>query len=74
MAPHRVRTGRGRITADASWVEPFVAPGDVVEASDEDVVWLRPDRTVEESADAWRSLGPALVVRTGRRLPDRRIM
>lgn len=59
---------RPTITPDASAarsaVETFVALSDVVKASDEDLLWLYPDRSVEESAEAWRRLGPALVVVT----------
>ena len=45
-------------------VEAFVALSDVVKASDEDMVWLYPERPIEASAEAWRQLGPALVVVT----------
>lgn len=37
---------------------------DVVKASDEDVAWLEPGRTVEDVAADWQSRGPALVVVT----------
>jgi len=52
---------RDRVRAS---VEAFVALSDVVKASDEDLGWLYPDRSPEESAEAWRLLGPALVVVT----------
>ena len=59
---------RPSITSDPgnarAWVERFVALSDVVKASDEDLCWLYPDRAVEESAEAWRRLGPSLVVVT----------
>lgn len=44
--------------------EAFVAVSDVVKASDEDLLWLYPERTVEETASAWLALGPAIVVIT----------
>ncbi|KIS25938.1 carbohydrate kinase [Arthrobacter sp. SPG23] len=44
--------------------EVFVAASDVVKASDEDLAWLYPDRTPEESMAAWLELGPALVALT----------
>ncbi|MEO5320629.1 carbohydrate kinase [Arthrobacter sp. CC3] len=44
--------------------ELFVAASDVVKASDEDLTWLYPDRTPEESAAAWLELGPAIVALT----------
>ena len=47
-----------------AFVEAFVALSDVVKASDEDLGWLYPDRSIEESAEAWRRLGPSLVVVT----------
>lgn len=51
-------------TAARATVEAFVALSDVVKASDEDLRWLYPDRSVDASAEAWRQLGPALVVVT----------
>lgn len=47
-----------------SWAESVVAVSDVVKASDEDLLWLYPHRTVEESARAWLDLGASLVVVT----------
>ncbi|OMH24834.1 carbohydrate kinase [Tersicoccus phoenicis] len=44
--------------------ERFTALADVVKASDEDLAWLYPDRSVEEAATAWLELGPAVVVVT----------
>jgi fructokinase len=44
--------------------EKFVALADVVKASDEDLLWLYPDRPVEESARDWLARGPAIVVVT----------
>ena len=44
--------------------EKFVVLADVVKASDEDLRWLYPDRTVEETARAWLKQGPAAVVVT----------
>ena len=44
--------------------EGFVAASDIVKASDEDLRWLYPDRTLEESVAAWLKLGPALVALT----------
>jgi fructokinase len=44
--------------------EDFVAASDIVKASDEDLRWLYPDRTPEESMKAWLALGPALVAMT----------
>ncbi|WP_105032269.1 carbohydrate kinase family protein [Arthrobacter ruber] len=42
----------------------FVALADVIKASDEDLQWLYPDRTPEESARAWLDAGAAVVVVT----------
>ena len=44
--------------------EDFVAASDVVKASDEDLRWLYPERTPDESLAAWLELGPALVALT----------
>lgn len=44
--------------------EDFVAASDIVKASDEDLGWLYPHRTVEESMEAWLALGPAMVALT----------
>lgn len=59
---------RPSITPDAerarAAVEAFVALSDLVKASDEDLRWLYPDRSVQESAQEWRRLGPGLVVVT----------
>lgn len=44
--------------------EKFVALSDIVKASDEDLEWLYPERTIAESARAWLAMGPAMVVVT----------
>jgi len=44
--------------------EDFVSASDIVKASDEDLSWLYPDKTVEETMEAWLALGPALVALT----------
>lgn len=59
---------RPTIIRDAAYargqVERFVALADVVKASDEDLTWLYPDRTPEQSARAWLDAGAAVVVVT----------
>jgi fructokinase len=52
------------VAAARAQAELFVAASDVVKASDEDLAWLYPDRTPEESMAAWLELGPALVALT----------
>lgn len=47
-----------------AWAERVVAHADVVKASDEDLLWLYPHRTLEETAQAWLDLGTNLVVVT----------
>ncbi len=44
--------------------ETFVALADVVKASDEDLRWLYPDRSPEDTARAWLEAGAAVVVVT----------
>src|SRR5690606_18157039 len=44
--------------------EAFVALSDVVKASDEDLAWLYPARTVEQTLRAWLELGVTLAVVT----------
>ena len=44
--------------------ERFVALADVVKASDEDLVWLYPERSPESSARAWLAAGAGVVVVT----------
>lgn len=44
--------------------ELFVAASDVVKGSDEDLCWLYPDRTPDETLEDWLGLGPALVALT----------
>lgn len=50
--------------AARSWAEALAARADLVKASDEDFQWLYPERTLAESAQAWRALGAGLVVVT----------
>ncbi|MBT8163476.1 MULTISPECIES: carbohydrate kinase [Arthrobacter] len=44
--------------------EVFVAASDIVKASDEDLRWLYPHRTLDETLEAWLALGPAVVALT----------
>jgi fructokinase len=44
--------------------EVFVAASDIVKASDEDLSWLYPDRTPDETLEAWLALGPTIVALT----------
>lgn len=44
--------------------ECFVAASDIVKASDEDLAWLYPHRTPEESLAAWLELGPSVIALT----------
>ncbi|MFD1214107.1 carbohydrate kinase [Arthrobacter sp. GCM10027362] len=44
--------------------ERFVRLSDLVRASEEDLRWLHPERSAEETARAWLALGPAIVVVT----------
>ncbi len=44
--------------------EVFVAASDIVKASDEDLHWLYPNRSPEETLEAWLELGPAIVALT----------
>lgn len=59
---------RPTIVRDVSFAreqaERFVALADVVKASDEDLEWLYPHRTPEESARVWLDAGAAVVVVT----------
>ncbi|QDG68410.1 carbohydrate kinase [Pseudarthrobacter sp. NIBRBAC000502772] len=52
------------VAAARTQAERFVAASDIVKASDEDLAWLYPHRTPEESLAAWLELGPALVALT----------
>lgn len=52
------------VAAARRQAELFVATSDIVKASDEDLTWLYPDRTPEESLAAWLELGPSLVALT----------
>ncbi|MCU1542082.1 MAG: PfkB domain protein [Arthrobacter sp.] len=59
---------RPAISADAAaarrQAEAFVAASDIVKASDEDLAWLYPERTPDETLQAWLELGPAIVALT----------
>lgn len=59
---------RPSIITDVSYAreqaEKFVALADVVKASDEDLRWLYPDESPENSARRWLAAGPSLVVVT----------
>lgn len=52
------------VAAARTQVELFVSASDIVKASDEDLSWLYPDRTPEQTLAAWLELGPALVALT----------
>lgn len=52
------------VAASRRQVEDFVTASDIVKASDEDLLWLYPDKTPDESLRAWLELGPALVALT----------
>ncbi|WPU10305.1 carbohydrate kinase [Pseudarthrobacter oxydans] len=54
----------GNVEAARREAEDFVAASDIVKASDEDLRWLYPGRTLDESLAAWLALGPALVALT----------
>lgn len=54
----------GDVAYAVAQAEAFVRVSDVVKASDEDLRWLYPDRTIEETAAAWLALGPAVVAVT----------
>ncbi|MDQ0095062.1 carbohydrate kinase family protein [Paeniglutamicibacter psychrophenolicus] len=54
-------TDHAKAVAD---VERFVALADVVRASDSDLEWLYPHRSVQDTAAAWLALGPAMVIAT----------
>lgn len=54
----------GDVAYAVAQAEAFVAVSDVVKASDEDLLWLYPGRTIEETAAAWLALGPAVVAVT----------
>jgi len=51
-------------TAARARLESWVSLCDIVKVSRADLDWLYPDRSVEDSAVAWRDLGPKLVVMT----------
>ncbi|PRC50572.1 carbohydrate kinase, partial [Mycobacterium sp. ITM-2017-0098] len=52
--------------ADAarSRIDRLLERADVVKASSEDLHWIDPTRTPEQIAEAWRDLGPSIVVVT----------
>jgi fructokinase len=52
------------VAAARSQAERFVSASDIVKASDEDLAWLYPDRTPQETLSAWLELGPAVVAMT----------
>jgi fructokinase len=52
------------VTAARAQAERFVAASDIVKASDEDLAWLYPNRTPEESLAAWLELGPSIAALT----------
>jgi fructokinase len=52
------------VAAARGQAERFVAASDIVKASDEDLAWLYPDRTPEDTIAAWLELGPAVVAMT----------
>lgn len=52
------------VAAARAQAELFVAASDIVKASDEDLAWLYPHRTPEETLEAWLKLGPAIVALT----------
>ncbi|MDQ0862743.1 carbohydrate kinase family protein [Arthrobacter globiformis] len=52
------------VAAAREQAEDFVAASDIVKASDEDLLWLYPNRTLEESMAAWLDRGPSLVALT----------
>jgi fructokinase len=54
----------GSAAETAAWVGSLVALSDVVKASDEELAWLAPGAGVLETAAAWASTGPAVVVVT----------
>ena len=45
-------------------VEEIIALSDVVKASDEDVAWFYPDRSIDDVVQDWLAMGPSLVVVT----------
>jgi fructokinase len=52
------------VAAARRQAEVFVTASDIVKASDEDLNWLYPDRTPEQTLQAWLELGPAVVAMT----------
>ena len=54
----------GDAAASRDQVEALVATADLVKASDEDLLWLYPDRSPVDVARSWLETGPAIVVVT----------
>ncbi|MDQ0028757.1 carbohydrate kinase family protein [Arthrobacter bambusae] len=52
------------VTRARQQAEDFVAVSDVAKASDEDLHWLYPGRTLDEAMEAWLNLGPSIVALT----------
>jgi fructokinase len=52
------------VAAARTQSELFVAASDLVKASDEDLAWLYPHRTPEDTLQAWLEMGPAIVALT----------
>jgi fructokinase len=52
------------VVAARRQAELFVAASDIVKASDEDLAWLYPERTPDDTLAAWLELGPAIVALT----------
>lgn len=46
------------------WAQRIIKHADVVKASDEDLLWLYPNRTLEDTAKAWLEAGVNLVIVT----------
>src|SRR5699024_808048 len=62
--PNARPTIMGDAEAVRADIEALVAGADVVKVSDEDLTWLYPERSVEDSLQQWAAAGPALVVLT----------
>jgi fructokinase len=45
-------------------IERLIEKADVVKASDEDLLWMYPNRSPQQAAGAWQELGPAVVAVT----------
>ncbi|MDQ6754742.1 MAG: carbohydrate kinase [Actinomycetota bacterium] len=59
---------RPAISADVTdarrQAEKFAAVSDIVKASDEDLKWLYPGKTLEQTMEAWLKLGPSIMAIT----------